>query len=117
MIGTFSLLLLYQLAGELIVRAFGWPFPGPVIGMSLLFITILLRGTVSHELRSGTGALLQHLSLMFVPAGAGVMLHLQRIADEWLPITVALLGSTFIGLAVTALVIRVMTGDSNKEPS
>lgn len=117
MIGTFSLLLLYQLAGELIVRAFGWPFPGPVIGMSLLFITILLRGTVSHELRSGTGALLQHLSLMFVPAGAGVMLHLQRIADEWLPITVALLGSTFIGLAVTGLVIRVMTGDSNKEPS
>ena len=55
MVGTFSLLLLYQLAGELLVRAFGWPFPGPVIGMSLLFITLLMRGTVSHELRSGTG--------------------------------------------------------------
>ena len=115
MIGTFSLLLLYQLAGELLVRAFGWPFPGPVIGMSLLFLTLLLRGTVSQELRSGTGALLQHLSLLFVPAGAGVMLHLQRIADEWLPITVALFASTFIGLAVTAWVIRAMTGDDNKE--
>lgn len=117
MVGTFSLLLLYQLAGELLVRAFGWPFPGPVIGMSLLFITFLMRGTVSHELRSGTGTLLQHLSLLFVPAGAGVMLHLQRIADEWLPIAVALFGSTFIGLAVTAFVIRVLAGDSDKEPS
>lgn len=117
MIGTFSLLLLFQLAGELIVRAFGWPFPGPVIGMSLLFLTLLLRGTVSQELRSGTGALLQHLSLLFVPAGAGVMLHLQRIADEWMPLTIALVASTFIGLAVTALVIRLMAGDTGKKSS
>lgn len=117
MIGTFSLLLLFQLAGELIVRAFGWPFPGPVIGMSLLFLTLLLRGTVSQELRSGTGALLQHLSLLFVPAGAGVMLHLQRIADEWVPITVALVASTLIGLTVTALVIRLMAGETGKHSS
>lgn len=115
MIHTFTTLLLFQLAGELLVRWFGWPFPGPVIGMALLFITLLLRGSVSHDLRTGTGNLLQHLSLLFVPAGAGVMLHLQRIADEWLPITVALVASTFIGLAVTAFVIRALAGDSEKE--
>ena len=117
MIHTFTVLLLFQLAGELIVHAFGWPFPGPVVGMALFFLTLLLRGTVSHELRAGTSGLLQHLSLLFVPAGAGVMLHLQRIADEWVPITVALFASTFIGLAVTAIVIRLMAGDSEKESS
>ena len=115
MIHTFTTLLLFQLAGELLVRWFGWPFPGPVIGMALLFITLLLRGSVSHDLRTGTGNLLQHLSLLFVPAGAGVMLHLQRIADEWLPITVALVASTFIGLAVTAFVIRALAGDSDAD--
>ena len=117
MIHTFTTLLLFQLGGELLVRLFGWPIPGPVIGMALLFLTLLARGTVSQELRTGTGGLLQHLSLLFIPAGAGVMLHLQRIADEWLPITVALIASTFIGLAVTAFVIRAMTGDADGEPS
>ena len=80
MIHVFSLLLLYQLIGELIVRAFALPIPGPVIGMALLFLTLLARGRVGEELRNGTSALLQHLSLLFIPAGAGVMLHLQRIA-------------------------------------
>jgi holin-like protein len=109
MIYTFTLLLIFQLVGELLVRALALPIPGPVIGMALLFLTLLARGRVGDELRSGTGSLLQHLSLLFVPAGAGVMLHLQRVADEWLPITVALVVSTFAGMAVTALVLRTMT--------
>lgn len=110
MIQTLTLLLLYQLIGELLVRGLGLPIPGPVIGMALLFLTLLLRGRVGEEIRIHTGTLLQHLSLLFVPAGAGVMLHVQRVADEWLPITIALLISTFAGMAVTALVLKAMTG-------
>ena len=109
MIHVLSTLRLYQLVGELIVRAFVLPIPGPVIGMALLFLTLLARGRVGEELRNGTSALLQHLSLLFIPAGAGVMLHLQRIESEWLPITVALIVSTFAGMAVTGLVLRAMT--------
>lgn len=109
MINVLAILLLYQLVGELIVRAFALPIPGPVIGMALLFLTLLARGRVGEELRNGASALLQHLSLLFIPAGAGVMLHLQRIESEWLPITVALIVSTFAGMAVTGLVLRAMT--------
>jgi len=109
MINTLTLLLLYQLVGELLVRALGLPIPGPVIGMALLFLTLLIRGRVGDELKSGTGSLLQHLSLLFVPAASGIMLHLHRVVDEWLPITVALIVSTFAGMAVTALVLKAMT--------
>ena len=110
MINTLTLLLLYQLVGEILARLFGLPIPGPVIGMALLFLTLLVRGRVSEELKTGAGSLLQHLSLLFVPAGAGVMLHLQRVENEWLPITLALVISTFAGLAVTALVLKVLGG-------
>ena len=110
MINTLTLLLLYQLVGELLVRVLDLPIPGPVIGMLLLFLTLLARGRAEDELRSGSGALLQHLSLLFVPAGAGIMLHLQRVGNEWLPITLALVISTFAGLAVTALVLKAMIG-------
>ena len=53
MIQVFSLLLIYQLVGELIVRAFTLPIPGPVIGMALLFLTLLVRGRIGEPLRDG----------------------------------------------------------------
>jgi holin-like protein len=108
MLNAVTLLLLFQLAGEAIVLFFALPVPGPVIGMGLLFAALALRGGASDELRGTAQNLLQHLSLLFVPAGVGVMLHLQRMADEWLPLVVALVASTFVTIAATALVLRLL---------
>lgn len=108
MLAAITLLLLFQLAGEAIALFFALPVPGPVIGMALLFAALALRGGPSPDLRNTAQNLLQHLSLLFVPAGVGVMLHLQRMADEWLPIVVALLASTFVTIAITALILRAL---------
>lgn len=108
MLNAITLLLLFQLAGEALALFFSLPIPGPVIGMGLLFATLALRGGPSPALRNTAQKLLQHLSLLFVPAGVGVMLHAQRLADEWLPIVVALVASTFVTVAVTALVLRFL---------
>ena len=83
--------------------------------MALLFLTLIIRGRASDTLRNGASGLLQHLSLLFVPAGAGVMLHLHRVADEWLPISLALIISTIAGMAVTALVLKRMTRKAGAE--
>lgn len=108
MLAAITLLLLFQLAGEAIALYFALPVPGPVIGMALLFAALAWRGGPSTDLRGTAQNLLLHLSLLFVPAGVGVMLHLQRMADEWLPLLVALLVSTFVTIAVTALVLRLL---------
>lgn len=108
MLGAITLLLMFQLAGEAVTLYFTLPIPGPVIGMALLFAALAMRGGASAELRNTAQTLLQHLSLLFVPAGVGIMLHVQRMADEWLPILVALITSTFAAIAVTALVLRFM---------
>jgi holin-like protein len=108
MLGAITLLLVYQLVGEVIALAFKLPVPGPVIGMLLLFLTLLARGSVPEGLRDTANGLLSHLSLLFVPAGTGVMVHLARVADEWVAITVALIGSTVLTIAVTALVMRAL---------
>lgn len=107
MLFAITLLLLFQLAGEAISLIFNLPIPGPVIGMALLFAP--QRQTAQN--------LLQHLSLLFVPAGVGVMLHGQRMADEWLPIVVALVISTFLTIAVTAWVLRMLVKRSVKQDS
>lgn len=109
MLGALTLLLLFQLVGEVTARALALPIPGPVIGMALLFLTLVLRGGPNEDLRSTAGTLLQHLSLLFVPAGTGIVLYGSRIADEWLPLGVALVGSTVLAIAVTALVLNALT--------
>ncbi len=108
MLNAITLLLLFQLTGEAIALFFALPVPGPVIGMGLLFAALAWRSGPSSELRSTAQNLLQHLSLLFVPAGVGVMLHWRRMADEWLPIVVALVASTFITIAITAVVLRLL---------
>jgi holin-like protein len=116
MLNAITLLLLFQLAGEAIALFFALPVPGPVIGMALLFAALAWRHGPSAELRTTAQSLLQHLSLLFVPAGVGVMLHFQRIADEWLPIVVALVASTFITIAVSALVLRALHAHEEDRP-
>ena len=112
MISALTWLLLYQLTGEFLARILSLPVPGPVIGMALLFGTLLIRGHMGRPLpqsmQQTANALLQHLSLLFVPAGVGIMVYLQLIADEWLPITTALIVSTIGGMAVTAMILRTL---------
>lgn len=109
MIGALTLLLVFQLVGEALARGLGLPIPGPVIGMGLLFIALVLRRGPSEPLRGTATGILQHFSLLFVPAGTGVMLHFQRLADEWLPLTVALIASTLLSIAVSALLLQVLS--------
>ncbi|MCG7198646.1 CidA/LrgA family protein [Marinobacter pelagius] len=104
-----TLLLVYQLVGEITVRLLGVPIPGPVLGMVMLFITLWIRGSTPESVETASTALLSHLSLLFVPAGVGMMAHFSRIADEWLPITLALLLSTVITMVATALVMQLTT--------
>lgn len=102
-----TLLLVYQLVGEVTVRLVGLPIPGPVLGMVMLFITLMIRGHTPASVDQASSALLSHLSLLFVPAGVGMMAHFGRIADEWLPITLALLLSTVITMVATALIMQL----------
>ena len=100
-----SLLLIYQLGGELSVSLLDIPVPGPVIGMVMLFFTLVVRGSSTKSLDSSSSALLSHLSLLFVPAGVGIMVHFDRIVNEWQAISTALILSTIITMAATALIM------------
>lgn len=99
-----TLILACQLAGETLVNLLGLPLPGPVAGMALL-----LAGLIAFGLPEGLGrvadGLLGHLSLLFVPAGVGVMLHAELLARDWAAISAALVVSTLATIAVTGLVM------------
>jgi len=106
MIRTLAVLLVFQTMGEGLAYALSLPVPGPVIGMLMLFLYLVADQRAVTTLAPTALELLRHLSLLFVPAGVGIMVHAQRIGDEWLPIGVALVVSTVASIAATAGVVR-----------
>jgi holin-like protein len=103
----FAVLLLCQTLGELAARGFGLPLPGPVLGM-LLLLAALAWPALRAPVQAAAKVLLAHLSLLFVPIGVGVVSHLGVLGHHAPAIALALLLSTWIGLAVSALVLRAL---------
>jgi holin-like protein len=110
MIASLSLILLCQLAGEVFVRGLALPMPGPVIGLMLLLVllvardrfALLARGPLQDDgVESASRGLLANLSLLFVPAGVGVVQKLDLVAEH---------GIAFLGvLAVSVLLTLLVT--------
>ena len=98
-------LLLLQSLGEVISRGLHLPLPGPVVGMLLLLLA-LRWPSVNNSVQVVAEFLLQHLSLLFVPVGVGVMTHLDVLGQYGVRIAIVIVLSTWISLAVTALVLR-----------
>jgi putative effector of murein hydrolase LrgA (UPF0299 family) len=110
MIASLSLILLCQLAGEVFVRGLGLPMPGPVVGLLLLLVlllardrfTVLARGPLQQDgVENASRGLLAHLSLLFVPAGVGVVQKLDLIAEHGIAIIMILAVSVVVTLLVT----------------
>ncbi len=102
MVEWITVLVVCQLAGEVLVALTHLPIPGPVCGMALLFGALVWNGRVPDDLGKTADGLLSNLSLLFVPAGTGVMLHFKLLAGDWLPLGAALIASTLLTIAVTA---------------
>jgi holin-like protein len=110
MIASLSLILLCQLAGEVFVRALTLPMPGPVVGLLLLLVLLLARdrfkllarGPLQQDgVENASRGLLAHLSLLFVPAGVGVVQKLDLVAEHGIAIMVVLAISVVVTLLVT----------------
>jgi len=101
-----TILLIFQLVGEIITKISGLPIPGPVTGMVLLFAWMCVsKKGVPHSVHSASTALLSHLSLLFIPAGVGVMVYFDLLAREWFAIVVTLVLSTLLTMFVSAFVM------------
>jgi holin-like protein len=110
MIASLSLILVCQLIGEVLVRGLNLPMPGPVIGLVLLLLLLLARDRFAALARgplrddgveSVSRGMLAHLSLLFIPAGVGVVQKLDLLAEHGIAILALLAASVVITLLVT----------------
>lgn len=117
MLGSITVLVLCQLAGEAIVRLFGLPLPGAVAGMVILFLGLVIRGQVPKSLDRVTRGILGNLGLLFVPASVGVMVQTDVLVAEAVPIAVAVLISTVLTMVISGLTMQALDRKARKDPS
>lgn len=84
-------------AGELL-RVVGVPLPGSVIGMVLLAIALATRVLRPEGVRPASRLLVGNMSVLFVPAGVGVMAYGELLSRAWLPVLLAVVLSTTLVL-------------------
>ena len=102
-----AMLLLLQAAGESLTHALSLPFPGPVIGLVLLLPSLHFTW-IREPVAAAAEFLLAHLSLLFVPVGVGVITHLDLVSRYGWQLLLVIVLSTWIGMAVTALLLRAL---------
>lgn len=110
------LVFLFQLIGEVVQKFFSLTIPGPVIGLVLLLISLLLtRNTgikpvlqLRENLSTSADAILKHLPLLFVPVGVGVVTHISLLESSLLAVLAVIFVATVLTIGVTALAMERM---------
>ncbi len=118
MIHAIIILLACQLGGEVLARGLGLPIPGPVLGMLALVALLAIIPPLRDLMRPVTAGFLGHLSLLFVPAGVGVVGHIDALGHQALGIALAIVGSTALAIAAGALTfafVARLTGDVDED--
>jgi len=108
MLEQIARVLFWLSVGEIAARSGLLPLPAPVTGLILLYADLAGRGKLPDDLAVLADRLLQFLGMLFVPAGVGVIAHLNVLKTEALPILAAIIGGTAITLFVTMVVVNLL---------
>ena len=106
------IIFMFQLVGEAAQKYFALPVPGPVIGLVLMLVCLLwtkrtnlsLIADQRDRLVTTSQQLLGYLSLLFVPIGVGVIMHLQLLEAQWLQIIAIIVIGTIGTMIFTAFI-------------
>jgi len=115
MIPGLAILFCFLAVGEAGAGLAGIPVPGSVLGMLLLAAALRLGLLRAESVQAAADALLDNLSLLFVPAGVGLMLYFDLPARDWWSLLAALVPSTFLVLAAVGWLQQLLERPAGKE--
>jgi putative effector of murein hydrolase LrgA (UPF0299 family) len=109
------ILLFFQFLGDCIANLFTLLVPGPVIGMILLLVFLLIKKGSFSSLDNAVALHLRYLPLLFIPAAMGIITQIDIITKEFWAIFIALFFGTLIALVFAAKFMDFLTSKVNKD--
>ena len=115
------IIFFFQLIGEVVQQYFVLLIPGPVVGLILLLMTLICTqgltssaiGTLSKSIFQSADGILRYLSLLFIPIGVGVIMHLQYLENNILSVMAIILIGTVTSLGLTAVLFERLTKNND----
>ena len=114
MLRSIFVIFFFQLLGEFLKKFFEMRIPGPVIGLILLLVTLIFlkkfKKTAIVNLKADvintSNYILSYLSLLFVPIGVGVVMHLSYLENNLFRVLIIVFISTILTIAGTAFLME-----------
>jgi len=113
MLRSLFIIFFFQLLGEAIQKFFEINIPGPVIGLILLllvFIFFIKNASpfrkIKKEISETSHQIINYLSLLFVPIGVGVVMHINYLGDNLFKILAIIIIGTLSTLVFVAYVME-----------
>ncbi|MBD3307827.1 CidA/LrgA family protein [candidate division KSB3 bacterium] len=111
MIKSLAILFGCLIIGEFISIVTHLPVPGNVIGMLLLTLALATKRLRLEDVKPAADLLINHLALLFVPPGVGLLLYVDLLRQEWLPLVTAVVLSTGLVLAIVGHIQQRLESD------
>ena len=121
MLRSLFIIFFYQLLGEAIQKIFEINIPGPVIGLILLLLSFIFFSKkltwskkIIKEISVTSNQIISYLSLLFVPIGVGVVMHIDYLGDNLFKIFSIIIIGTLATLVFTAFVMEKIINSKKK---
>ncbi|MGM3190535.1 CidA/LrgA family protein [Dickeya dadantii subsp. dieffenbachiae] len=108
---AFALIYLCLFAGNAISALLPITIPGSILGMLILFALLASQILPPGWVKPGCHLLIRYMALLFVPIGVGVMNYYGVLRDQFGPIVISCLVSTFVVMIVVGYTTQMMHGD------
>ena len=113
MLRSLFIIFFFQLLGEAIQKFFEINIPGPVIGLILLLLVFIffIKNTlpfrkIKKEISETSHQIINYLSLLFVPIGVGVVMHINYLGDNLFKILAIIIIGTLSTLVFVAYIME-----------
>jgi holin-like protein len=122
MLNSIFTIFLFQLIGEFIQKFTDISIPGPVIGLILLLIVLLIRGKffiklpiIENDLVDFSERFLAYLPLLFIPVGVGVVMHLSLLEENLISVISIIILGTLLTLALTGFIMEKLLKENDQK--
>jgi holin-like protein len=106
LIRQITIILLFIFLGEVLNKLVGIPIPGNILGMILLLLCLLMGFVKLQQIDEVSKFLLDHMAVLFVPAGVGLISVTGLVKDTWWILLLIAISTTFLVMSVTGLVVK-----------
>ncbi len=123
MLRAIFIIFFFQLLGEALKKFFEMRIPGPVLGLILLLVVLIFLKrfktaaitNLKEDVINTSNYILNYLSLLFVPIGVGVVMHLSYLENNLFKVLIIVFISTILTIGLTAFLMEKINKRINKK--